>query len=107
MSLTRRPGVQQYDIQNVAVDVAGTQDANRRNAKPFLKDRAAYGRLAARDHATDVGMMRNVGDIGDDLVTPEHRRDDVDVREMRSATGIGIVGNEHIARPHLIETIAL
>ena len=76
-------------------------DAHRRNAHAFLVDRLAHRGFRSRHHAADVGVVRDVRDVGDDALADEHRRDHVDVGQMRAAAVVRIVGDEHVAGPDL------
>src|SRR5436853_7807381 len=44
---------------------------------------------------------------GDNSVTDKDRLAEHDVRQMRAGTGIGVVADEHIARPHRLEWMTL
>ena len=96
-ALVRRARVEQDDVDHIAIHLARAHDAHRRDADAFLIDRLAHRRFRARHHAADVGVMRDVGDERDDFFAGEHRRDDVDVGQMRAAAVVRIVGDEHVA----------
>ena len=71
-----------------------------RDPDPFLVDLAGH-RKAARHAAADVAVMSAVPGEHHDLVTDEDRRDQRDIRKMRSAL-VRIVEDEDIAWAHLV-----
>ena len=106
-ALVRRARVEQDDVDHVAVEHAGAHDAHRRNPQTFLIDALAHRGFRPGHHAADVRVMRDVGDERHDSLPDEHRRDDVDVGQMRAAAVVRIVGDELVARLDLGERIAL
>ena len=98
VALLRRAGIDEDEIHHVPIDLSAAHDAHRRNAQPLLKDGLAHRRLAARHHAADIGVVRDVGDVGDDAVVDEDGRDHVDIGQVRAAAVVRIVGDEHVAR---------
>lgn len=93
----REYGIEEHQILDIAIDLSLAHDADRRDAKALLENCPADGGLAPGNHATDIGVMGNVGDIGDDLTAMEYRRQDVDVGQVGAAPIIGVVGDEHIS----------
>ncbi len=101
-ALLGRTAVEQDDVDDVAIDRTGAHDSHERQSQALLEDRAAHRGFAARHHAADVGVVRDVGHEGDDAAVAEHRRDHVDVGQVRAAAVVGIVGDEHVARLDLV-----
>ena len=106
-ALGGRARVEQDDVNHVPVQFPLAHDAHRRNAYAFLVDALAHRGFRAGHHAADVGVVRDVGDEGHDLLADEDRRDDIDVRQMRAAAVVRIVGDELVTRQDLVERIAL
>ena len=51
--------------------------------------------------------MRDVGDEGNDFFAFEHRRNHIDVGQMRAAAVVGVVGDKHIAGQNFAHRKAL
>ena len=71
---------------------APVEEPDRRDAQPLLED----VRVAAVD---EVGVVREVGDEGDEPPLDEDRRDEDDVRQVGAAAGVGVVADEDVAGP--------
>ena len=83
---------------------AFAHDAHRRDAQTFLIDLgAAFGHRRAGLYAAHVRPVTHVRDESDQLRRRKYRRGDRHVREMRAAAVIGVVRNEGVARPDILE----
>jgi len=98
--LARDLAVEQDQLLHIAVQFAGAIEADRRNAQPLLVDvgMAAIG---------EIGVVRGVDRPGDNAALHKNRLAEHDVGQVGAGTGIGVVANEHIARLHLFDRVAL
>ena len=65
--------------------------------RPLLVDLRHAAGHAARRHAADVGVVRDVAHEGEQGAVVEHRHRHVDVGQVGAAGDVGIVGDEDVA----------
>src|SRR5690606_37701433 len=58
----------------------------------------AVAGIAARNAPADIRLMADGGSEADQLIFQKHRLENIDIRQMRSAAGIRIVGGKNVAR---------
>ena len=88
-------------LGEVVAPLAGIDQPRRRDADALAEHLLGEHVEGARRRAADIGPVAVGLGEGDDLVAHEHRADDAHVVEM-GAAGVGIVGHEHVARPHVV-----
>ena len=69
-----------------------------RNAQTFLEDFRGVDRRAARRDAAHVDLVDQRRGVAFQFAIVEQRLDDIDVRQMHAAGGVGIVEDEYVAR---------
>ncbi len=97
----RSAHIGQQHRQQVAVELAGTDNFDRRNTQPFLKDFRGQ-RQGTGAHAANVGMMGTVGKKKGRLLLArkKDRRNQGDIRQVGAAP-VGIVEQHHIPRSQI------
>ena len=77
-------------------------ELDRRDREAFLEHGDGGARHRARHAAADVVVMAERLDVGDDLAVMKHRHGAAQVGQMADAAfgQIGVVHQEHVARPH-------
>ncbi len=96
----RHLAVQQDQLLDVLLQLAFAVEPDRRDAQPLLVD----VRMAA---IGEVGVVREVHRPGDDAPLDEDRLGQHDVGQVRPAALVGVVADEHVARAHLLDRMAL
>ena len=96
--------VGKQEFHDFRIDGLG-RDTCRGNANALLENLGGAARNAARRHAADVAPVTAHRRIGHELAFGEDRLEQQDVVEVRPA-GIGIVVQEHVARPDIIAVTA-
>ena len=98
--LARDLAIEQDQLLHVLLQFAGAIEADRRDAQPFLIDVGvpAIG---------EIGVMRGIDRPGDDPAIDEDRLAEHDVGQVGAGAGIGVVADEHVARLHLLDRVAL
>ena len=102
-ALFHDPDVQQKEIENIALKFALAEETDNRNAQSLLIDFRHAARHAARHHAAHVRVMRNIAHEADEPAVMEDRRRHVDVRQVRTAGHMGVVGDENVI---LVDVVA-
>jgi hypothetical protein len=103
LALHRVARVRHDQPQEVGLQLARAHDTCNRNANAFLEDRARAAGNRAGHGAADVRVVSGVGRERDEPTLPEHRRDEVDVRQVAAVGEIRIVADEHVAVAHVGE----
>ena len=99
-SFARHLAVQQDQFLDVTLQFVAAIQPHRRDAQALLVDM----RMAA---IGEVGVVRQVDRPGDHAAVDEDRLGHDDVGQVRAAALIGVVADEHVARLHLLERMAL
>ena len=100
LPLARDLAVEQDQLLYVALQFAGAIEADRRDAQSFLVDMG----MAA---ISEIRVMRGVDYPGDNMAVDENRLAEHDVGQVGARTCISVISNEHIARLHLFDRVAL
>ena len=98
--------VAEDDREDLLVHLALLEELHRRQAQAFLLHLCGAGRKTTWHHAADVGPVAGVGEPGEDLALVEEGFDEPHIHQM-SATEVGIVDDEDIARLQLSCIVAL
>jgi len=98
--LARDLAIEQDQLLHVLLQLAGAVEADRRDAQPFLVDvgMAAIG---------EIGVVRGIDRPSDDAAVDKYRLAEHDVGQVGAGTGIGVVADEHVARLHRLDRVAL
>ena len=95
--LVRHPRVRVHQPEEGLVGPARLVHFQNRDAQPFLEDLRGVNRRAARRDAAHVNLVHQGRGITFQFAAVEQRLDDIDVRQMHPAGGIGIVEDEDVA----------
>ncbi len=95
-------GVALDDGEHRVVAHARAVELDRRDREAFLEHRGRGSRHRARHAAADVVVVAERLDVGDDLAIVEYRHRAAEVGQVTDAAlgQIGVVHQEHVARPH-------
>ena len=104
--LPRMPHVQHDQIEHVLAQPARLVQPKRRNPDALLPDLGGARVVGAVRGAADVALMRAVDRPERQLLTIEHRHERSQIGQMVAAV-IGIVEQEHVARPHVAAEVVV
>ena len=95
-------GVALDDGEHRVVAHAGAVELDRRDGEPFFEHRRRRARHRARHAAADIVVVAEGLDVGDHLALMKHRHGAAQVGQMpdRAFGQVGVVHQEHVARPH-------